>query len=41
MSNFGDYIGDFSVYRKDADTGAFIDEPMVLSSQPGIVKGGL
>lgn len=39
VSNFGDYTGDFSVYRKDADTGAFIDEPMVLSSQPGIVKG--
>ena len=39
VSNFGDYTGDFSVYRKNADTGEFVDDPIVLSQQPGIVKG--
>ncbi len=39
VSNFGDYTGDFSVYRKNVYTEEFMDDPLVLSRQPGIVKG--
>ena len=39
VSNFGDYTGDFSVYRKNVDTEEFMDDPLILSQQPGIVKG--
>ena len=39
VSNFGDYTGNFSVYRKNGDTGNYTDNPIVLSQQPGIVKG--
>lgn len=39
VSNFGDYTGNFSVYRKNEDTGEYTDNPLVLSQQPGIVKG--
>jgi hypothetical protein len=39
VSNFGDYTGNFSVYRKNDATGEFSDSPIVLSEQPGIVKG--
>jgi len=39
VSNFGDYTGNFSVYWKNVDTEEFAESPLVLSEQPGIVKG--
>ncbi len=39
VSNFGDYTGNFSIYRRDLESGAFAAEPLILSDQPGIVKG--
>lgn len=38
ICNFGDYTGDFSIYRKDEATDTFLSEPQVLSVQAGIVK---
>ena len=39
VSNFGDYTGNFSIYRRDSESGAFAADPLILSDQPGIVKG--
>ncbi len=38
VSNFGEYTGNFSIYRRNPESGNFLTEPQVLSSQPGIVK---
>lgn len=39
VSNFGDYTGNFSIYRPNSENRGFVSEPQVLSDQPGIVKG--
>lgn len=38
ISNFGDYTGNLSMYRKDPTTGVISPDPQILSSEPGIVK---
>ena len=39
VSNFGDYTGNFSIYGRDSENGAYATDPLILSDQPGIVKG--
>ena len=39
VSNFGDYTGNFSIYGRDSGNGAYAADPLILSDQPGIVKG--
>lgn len=39
VSNFGDYTGNFSIYRQDSESGTYAADPLILSDQPGIVKG--
>ncbi|MFL3656442.1 MAG: FG-GAP repeat domain-containing protein [Opitutales bacterium] len=38
VSNFGDYTGNFSIYRRERSTAVFDSEPQILTDQPGIVK---
>ncbi len=38
VSNFGDYTGNLSIYRRDGKTGNFLPKPQILSVEPGIVK---
>jgi hypothetical protein len=38
VSNFGDYTGNFSIFKKDALSDGFLAEPQILSVEPGIVK---
>jgi hypothetical protein len=38
VSNFGDYTGNLSMYKKDPTTGAILPDAQILSSEPGIVK---
>lgn len=40
ISNFGDYTGNLSIYKRESEKGAFLLDPQVLSEQPGIVKSG-
>lgn len=39
VSNFGDYTGNFSIYRKESPEAPYDSTPQILSAQPGIVKG--
>jgi len=39
VSNFGDYTGNFSIFKRESAGGAFLPNPQVISEQPGIVKG--
>ncbi|MEM9161005.1 MAG: VCBS repeat-containing protein, partial [Verrucomicrobiota bacterium] len=39
VSNFGDYTGNFTIYLGEREGGGFKPEGIVLSEQPGIVKG--
>ncbi len=38
VSNFGEYTGNFSIYRRERSTAFFDPEPQILTDQPGIVK---
>ncbi|GAB5562402.1 MAG: hypothetical protein SynsKO_40490 [Synoicihabitans sp.] len=38
ISNFGDYTGNLSLFRGNSNAGSFLQEPIVLSEQPGIVQ---
>ncbi len=39
VSNFGDYTGNFSIYRRESESGPYAADPLILSDHPGIVKG--
>ena len=38
VSNFGEYTGNLSIYRRESNSGVFDPEPQILTDQPGIVK---
>lgn len=38
VSNFGEYTGNFSIYKRASNSGPFDPEPRILSEQAGIVK---
>ncbi len=38
VSNFGEYTGNLSIYRRETNTSVFNQEPQILSEQAGIVK---
>ena len=38
VSNFGDYTGNLSMFKRDPSSGAILPEAHILSSEPGIVK---
>ena len=38
VSNFGEYTGNFSIYRRESNSSVFDSDPQILTDQPGIVK---